>query len=197
MGLSYYQKKVRRLLGDDFNFQIDTPHGGKPEHVDLTSRFMGGADKIEVDRDGNIIGGSVRYGKAKINYSDYINNDNDKDKCGDSAYSYINNYNNNKEPNYLDYKNKYGDSAYFRYNMDNYYYSANLKLLQNSKEEMEQRRRRGEFENQLKIIQNAPSGYEVRPPSIGTYPQCGDFMLTPWYGGSYAAAQDYVRSLLR
>lgn len=57
--ISELQKDVKNLLGDDMNFQIDRPHSGKEKHVDFTTITpqIGGADKVEVDFNGNVIGG--------------------------------------------------------------------------------------------------------------------------------------------
>ena len=63
-----FQKDVNGLVGSDFNFAIDRPHGNKPVHVDLTSKFSGGADKVDVDFSGNIIGGSTHIGPTKMNW---------------------------------------------------------------------------------------------------------------------------------
>jgi len=63
-----FQKQVKSTLGSNFNFQIDRSHAGKPEHVDLTTKFSGGADKVEVDFSGNVIGGSTQIGKTRINW---------------------------------------------------------------------------------------------------------------------------------
>ncbi len=68
-GIGDFQKKVKDMLGPDFNFQIDRPHDGKPEHIDLTVRIPGlGADKVEVDFNGNVIGGSTHIGPKKIKW---------------------------------------------------------------------------------------------------------------------------------
>ncbi len=63
-----FQNRVNNTLGPDFNFQIDRPHGDKPSHVDLATRFPGGADKVEVGFDGNVIGGSTHIGPTKIKW---------------------------------------------------------------------------------------------------------------------------------
>ncbi len=64
-----FQNRVNNTLGNDFNFQVDRPHAGKPEHIDLTRRLPGvGADKVEIDFHGNVIGGSTFVGKQKINW---------------------------------------------------------------------------------------------------------------------------------
>ncbi|MCP4700371.1 MAG: hypothetical protein GY862_26490 [Gammaproteobacteria bacterium] len=64
-----FQNKVNNTLGQDFNFQIDRPHDGKPEHVDLTVKIPGiGADKVEVGFNGNVIGGSSHIGPQKIKW---------------------------------------------------------------------------------------------------------------------------------
>lgn len=53
---------------DRDNVHVDRAHDGKPEHVDLTRRLpeVGGADKVEVDFDGNVIGGSTHAGPVKM-----------------------------------------------------------------------------------------------------------------------------------
>jgi len=58
-GIGPFQDDVNDLIGEDFNFQLDRPHGDKPQHVDLTRRFGMGADKVEVDWDGSVIGGTT------------------------------------------------------------------------------------------------------------------------------------------
>ena len=64
-----FQNKVNNTLGKDFNFQVDRSHADKPKHVDLTVKIPGiGADKVEVDFDGNIIGGSTQIGSQKIKW---------------------------------------------------------------------------------------------------------------------------------
>ncbi len=64
-----FQDRVNNLIGPDFNFQIDRPHAGKIEHVDITARIPNiGADKVEVDFNGNIIGGSTHIGPMKLNW---------------------------------------------------------------------------------------------------------------------------------
>ena len=65
-----YQDRVKNLIGSDFNFQIDRPHDDKQEHVDLTYRIpeIGGADKVEVDWNGNVTGGSTQIGNKKISW---------------------------------------------------------------------------------------------------------------------------------
>lgn len=65
-----FQKRVNNLIGPEFNFQIDRPHDGKPEHVDLTRRLpdIGGADKAEVDFNGNVIGGLTMIGQTKMKW---------------------------------------------------------------------------------------------------------------------------------
>ena len=67
---SEFQNDVNNLLGDNTNFQIDRPHAGKDEHVDLTPIIpkIGGADKVEVDFHGNVIGGFTQIGKTKLNW---------------------------------------------------------------------------------------------------------------------------------
>ncbi len=51
-----------------FNFQLDRAHGGKPEHVDLTRILseMGGADTVQVDYNGNVLGGTTNVGGQKL-----------------------------------------------------------------------------------------------------------------------------------
>lgn len=66
--LGDFQKDVRKLVGPDTNFAIDGSHGGKPVHVDLTSKFTDGADKVAVDYNGNIIGGSTHIGPMKLDH---------------------------------------------------------------------------------------------------------------------------------
>ena len=62
-----FQNKVNGTLGQDFNFQIDRPHAEKPVHVDLTVRIPGlGTDKVEVDFNGNVLGGSTHIGPKKL-----------------------------------------------------------------------------------------------------------------------------------
>ena len=63
-----FQDKVKDLLGPSFNFQIDTSHGGKPKHVDLTTvlKEIDGAVKLEVDFNGNIFGGFIQIGNEKF-----------------------------------------------------------------------------------------------------------------------------------
>ncbi|EDN68647.1 hypothetical protein BGP_0473 [Beggiatoa sp. PS] len=65
-----FQDKVKNTLGPSFNFQIDKPHDGKPVHVDLTTVIpnIGGADKVGVDFNGNIIDGSTHIGPQKIKW---------------------------------------------------------------------------------------------------------------------------------
>lgn len=66
-----FQNDVRDLIGGEQNFSIDKPHGNKPEHIDLTTKFntetnIIGADKVEIDFGGNIIGGSTQINKIKL-----------------------------------------------------------------------------------------------------------------------------------
>lgn len=65
-----FQNKVNSMLGNDFNFQLDRAHGVKPVHVDLTVKLptIEGSDKVSVDFDGNVLGGSTSVGKTKINW---------------------------------------------------------------------------------------------------------------------------------
>jgi hypothetical protein len=65
-----FQKSVNNLIGSDAKFQIDRAHAGKLEYVDLTQRLpnIGGADKVEVDYNGNVIGGSTQIGNSKLNW---------------------------------------------------------------------------------------------------------------------------------
>lgn len=68
-GIGDFQKQVNNTIGSDFNFQIDCAHAGKPEHVDLTARIPGlGADKVDVDFNGNVLGGSTQIGPTKITW---------------------------------------------------------------------------------------------------------------------------------
>jgi hypothetical protein len=69
--LSEFQNDVKDLLGDNMNFQVDRPHAGKDKHVDLTTIVPAfrGADKVEVDFNGNIIGGSTQIGKTKLDWN--------------------------------------------------------------------------------------------------------------------------------
>lgn len=64
-----FQDDVRKTLGSRFNFQLDSAHGGKPIHVDLTARMPRiGADKVEVDYDGNVIGGTTQIGRTQLKW---------------------------------------------------------------------------------------------------------------------------------
>ena len=63
-----FQDRVRNLIGPNFNFQIDRPHDDKPVHIDLTSKLPGGADKAEINYDGDIIGGSTSVGPIKMDW---------------------------------------------------------------------------------------------------------------------------------
>ena len=65
-----FQNDVKSLLGDNYNFQVDRAHAGKDKHVDLTVRLpeISGADKVEVDFNGNVIGGSTNIGNVKLNW---------------------------------------------------------------------------------------------------------------------------------
>lgn len=64
-----FQRDVRETIGGNFNFQIDRAHDGKPEHVDLTSILpYGVADKVEVDHNGNVIGGTTQLGKETFRW---------------------------------------------------------------------------------------------------------------------------------
>lgn len=65
-----FQNDVRDLLGPDLNFGIDEAHAGKPRHVNLTARLpeIGGADSVEVDENGNVIGGYTQIGPKKLNW---------------------------------------------------------------------------------------------------------------------------------
>lgn len=68
-GIGDFQKTVKDTLGPDFNFQIDRAHEGKEKHVDLTVRIPGlGADKVEVDFNGNVLRGSTQIGSKKIKW---------------------------------------------------------------------------------------------------------------------------------
>jgi len=62
-----FQNRVKDLIGPNFNFQVDRAHGEKDKHVDLTVRIPGvGADKAEVDFNGNVVGGSAYIGPKKV-----------------------------------------------------------------------------------------------------------------------------------
>lgn len=52
---------------DVFNIRGDRAHDGKPEHIDMTVKLpeIAGADKVAVDFEGNVIGGSTQVGKTK------------------------------------------------------------------------------------------------------------------------------------
>lgn len=52
------------------NFHFDRPHAGKTLHVDLTQPLPSifGADKVEVDANGNVLGGTTFIGKKKIKW---------------------------------------------------------------------------------------------------------------------------------
>lgn len=65
-----FQESVNGLLGKDFNFQVDRAHAGKEEHVDLVTRLpeIKGADKVEVDFNGNVKGGSTHVGNIKMDW---------------------------------------------------------------------------------------------------------------------------------
>ncbi len=65
-----FQSRVNDMLKPDSNFQVDRPHAMKPEHVDLTAILpsMRGADKVEVDFNGDVIGGSTQVGPTKISW---------------------------------------------------------------------------------------------------------------------------------
>lgn len=65
-----FQDRVNELVGPNVNFQLDRAHAGKPDHVDLTAvlRDFGVADKVEVDGDGNVGGGSTQLGPYKFNW---------------------------------------------------------------------------------------------------------------------------------
>lgn len=54
------------------NIRPDRAHAGKPEHIDFTRRLLdiGGADKVEVNYCGDIIGGSTYVGKTKMYWED-------------------------------------------------------------------------------------------------------------------------------
>ena len=66
-GIGDFQKKANELIGPDFNLQVDRAHGDKPDHVDLTVRIPGlGADKAEVDHNGNVTGGFTQIGPKKL-----------------------------------------------------------------------------------------------------------------------------------
>lgn len=67
-GIGDFQDRVNNTLGQGWNFQVDRPHDEKPAHVDLTRilQDLGGADKCEVDFNGNVIGGSTQIGRIKM-----------------------------------------------------------------------------------------------------------------------------------
>jgi HSP20 family molecular chaperone IbpA len=68
-GNAEFQSRVRKTLGEGFNFQVDRAHDGKPEHVDLTIRIPGlGADKVEIDFNGNVLGGSTWSGTRSLKW---------------------------------------------------------------------------------------------------------------------------------
>lgn len=48
----------------------DRAHAGYPEHIDLVQRIpeIGGADKVRIDLNGNVLGGATHIGKNKINW---------------------------------------------------------------------------------------------------------------------------------
>lgn len=55
---------------DRDNIRPDRAHDDKPKHTDMTRKLpeLGGSDKVEVDDEGKVIGGSTQVGKAKINW---------------------------------------------------------------------------------------------------------------------------------
>lgn len=65
-----FQERVNNLIGSDFNFQIDRAHAGKSQHVDLSALIsnLGAADKVEVDYNGNVIGGTTQIGSVKMKW---------------------------------------------------------------------------------------------------------------------------------
>lgn len=68
-GIGKFQNNVNSLLGSDYNFQVDCAHAGKVEHVDLTRIMPGlGADKVEVDSYGNVLGGLTQIGSTKMKW---------------------------------------------------------------------------------------------------------------------------------
>jgi len=68
-GIGDFQKQVNNTIGSDLNFQIDRAHAGKAKHVDLTARIPGlGADKAEVDFNGNVLRGSTQIGPTKMKW---------------------------------------------------------------------------------------------------------------------------------
>lgn len=69
-GIGEFQDRVNDLIGLDTRFQIDRPHAGKPQHVDLTHILpeIGGADKVAVDLNGAVLGGLTRVGPIKMGW---------------------------------------------------------------------------------------------------------------------------------
>ena len=57
------------------NIRRDRAHDGKPEHIDMTRPIpqiipeTGGADKVEVDYQGNVIGGATQVGRQKMDWN--------------------------------------------------------------------------------------------------------------------------------
>ena len=67
--ISNFQANVSKSLGNSFNFSIDRAHANKPVHADFTYKIPGfGADKTEVDFNGNIIGGSTHIGHQQLKW---------------------------------------------------------------------------------------------------------------------------------
>lgn len=54
---------------DRDNIRRDRAHDGKPEHIDMTRVIpeIGGADRVAVDFEGNVIGRSTQIGNQNIN----------------------------------------------------------------------------------------------------------------------------------
>jgi len=70
-----FQNRVKDLIGPNFNFQVDRAHGEKEKHVDLTVRIPSvGADKADVDFNGNVVGGSTYYWPQKSSMVGYFLN---------------------------------------------------------------------------------------------------------------------------
>jgi len=68
-----YELRVRALLGDRMNFQIDEKHGGLPRHADATvkglevdgRRF---ADHVRVSETGELLGGETNIGPKSLKW---------------------------------------------------------------------------------------------------------------------------------
>jgi hypothetical protein len=63
-----FLRDVNELLGDSGRFQLDPEHADKPPHCNLTAPLpeISGADSVEVDMNGNVIGGFTQIGSAKL-----------------------------------------------------------------------------------------------------------------------------------